>query len=414
MSNRKRKQTMSPKEALDFHFNSLVIDSQQPGMTNALLFTENMRKTLGEYVEEGHLSRAQITRILEQQMVEEIQTSSKTQKEFVNLWKKSGVNIASATYASAGAIQSDSFSDTVVAVAQARAIVDALSNEISLILTAEDIENTYREKKLGLILDFQNGTPFGSNLSNIDVFYNLGVRVVQLTYNLRNLIGDGCTERYKSGLTYFGKEVVAKMNEKKMIIDVSHCSEQVGWDCIDISTAPIMITHSTSNALAKHDRAKNDDLIKAVADKGGFFGVAAIAAFISEKPGTTLDDFVDQVEHIINVAGIDHVGIGSDNCGPGPDTGTNFAFPDHMGPYGLSYMYKDNPDPRILPSGSFDWIGFRPEHRLSADYRIEGFDEFIHWPNITIKLAERGFNEEELQKILGLNYLRVFKDIIGQ
>ena len=216
MSNRKRKQTMSPKEALDFHFNSLVIDSQQPGMTNALLFTENMRKTLGEYVEEGHLSRAQITRILEQQMVEEIQTSSKTQKEFVNLWKKSGVNIASATYASAGAIQSDSFSDTVVAVAQARAIVDALSNEISLILTAEDIENTYREKKLGLILDFQNGTPFGSNLSNIDVFYNLGVRVVQLTYNLRNLIGDGCTERYKSGLTYFGKEVVAKMNEKKM------------------------------------------------------------------------------------------------------------------------------------------------------------------------------------------------------
>ena len=300
MSNRKRKQTMSPKEALDFHFNSLVIDSQQPGMTNALLFTENMRKTLGEYVEEGHLSRAQITRILEQQMVEEIQTSSKTQKEFVNLWKKSGVNIASATYASAGAIQSDSFSDTVVAVAQARAIVDALSNEISLILTAEDIENTYREKKLGLILDFQNGTPFGSNLSNIDVFYNLGVRVVQLTYNLRNLIGDGCTERYKSGLTYFGKEVVAKMNEKKMIIDVSHCSEQVGWDCIEISTAPIMITHSTSNALAKHDRAKNDDLIKAVADKGGFFGVAAIAAFISEKPGTTLDDFVDHVEHIIN------------------------------------------------------------------------------------------------------------------
>ena len=118
-----------------------------------------------------------------------------------------------------------------------------------------------------MILDFQNGTPFGSNLSNIDVFYNLGVRVVQLTYNLRNLIGDGCTERYKSGLTYFGKEVVAKMNEKKMIIDVSHCSEQVGWDCIDISTAPIMITHSTSNALAKHDRAKNDDLIKIINDE---------------------------------------------------------------------------------------------------------------------------------------------------
>jgi len=413
MPNQKRKQTMSAKEALDFHFSSLVIDSQQPGMTNALLFTKNMEKTLKKYVKEGHLSRAQITKILEQQLVEEIQTSSEAQKEYLNLWKKSGVNIASATYAAAGANQSG-FADTVIAVAQARAIVDALNNEISLILTAEDIEKAYREKKLGLILDFQNGTPFGSDLSNIDVFYNLGVRVVQLTYNLRNLIGDGCTERYKSGLTYFGKEVVGKMNEKHIIIDVSHCSEQVGWDCVNISTAPIMITHSTSNALAKHDRAKNDDLIKAVADKGGFFGVAAIAAFISEKPGPTLDDFVDHVEHIINVAGIDHVGIGSDKCGPGPDTGTNFDFPDHMGPYGSSYIYKDNPDPRTVPFGSFDWLGFRPEHRLSPDYRIDGFDEFIHWPNITIKLAERGFNEEELQKILGLNYLRVFRDIIGQ
>ena len=164
MSNRKRKQTMSPKEALNFHFSSLVIDSQQPGMTNALLFTENMKKTLEKYVEEGHLSRAQITKILEQQLVEEIQTTSEAQKEYLNLWNKSGVNIASATYAAAGAKQSE-FPDTVVAVAQARAIVDALSDEISLILTAKDIENTYREKKLGLILDFQNGTPFGTDLS---------------------------------------------------------------------------------------------------------------------------------------------------------------------------------------------------------------------------------------------------------
>ena len=104
--------------------------------------------------------------------------------------------------------------------------------------------------------------------------------------------------------------------------------------------------------------------------------------------------------------------IGCDKCGPGPGTESNVLFPDELGPFETSHMYKRDPDPRSMPKG-FNWTGFRPEHRLSDEHRIEGFDHFTDWPNLTLKLAERGFNEEELRKLLGLNYLRVFNDILG-
>ena len=199
----------------------------------------------------------------------------------------------------------------------------------------------------------------------------MGLRVVQLTYNLRNLIGDGCTERYKTGLTYFGIEVVKRLNELNMMIDVSHCSQQVGWDALEFSSSPVIVTHSASNGVCYHDRGKDDDLAKAIADKGGFFGVAAIGAFVFEEPGATIQHFVDHVEHLVDVMGIDHVGIGSDKCGPGPGTESNIIFPAEYGSSAYAYMYEDNPDPRSVPDG-FNWSGFRPEHRLTDQHRPGG------------------------------------------
>ena len=114
----------------------------------------------------------------------------------------------------------------------------------------------------------------------------------------------------------------------------------------------------------------------------------------------TLDDFANHIEHLVNVMGIDHVGVGNDNCGPGPSTNSMVEFPEDM--------------PQVRGRvGDFDWSGFREEHRVHGDYRLVGYDNFGDWPNLTVKLAERGFNEEELRKILGLNYLRVFRDIVG-
>ena len=410
MATSRRKATLTPDEARQLHEEALVIDSQQPGATSGMLFNDNMKTALDAYVRDG-LSRAQIRVLLRAMAVEEVRSSSDARREYMDIWDKSGVSVASATYA--GPIAPDAaFQESLTTMTQARAMIDALEDEVRLVLTADDIERVYSDGKRGVIFDFQDTTPFGSDLGRIDLFRDLGLRVVQLTYNLRNLVGDGCTERYKTGLTYFGIEVVERLNELNMAVDVSHCSEQVGWDAIEVSTSPVIITHSASNAICYHDRGKGDELAKAIADQGGYFGVAAIGGFLSETTEATLDHFVDHVEHLVDVMGIDHVGIGCDKCGPGPGTESNVLFPDELGPYDLTYMYKDNPDPRSVPE-AFNWSGFRPEHRLSDEHRIDGFDQFTDWPNLTIKLAERGFNEEELRKLLGLNYLRVFRDTVG-
>ncbi len=223
--------------------------------------------------------------------------------------------------------------------------------------------------------------------------------MVQLTYNLQNLVADGCTETYGGGLTYFGRALVEKLNEQNILVDVSHCSEQTGWDTMDVSSAPVIVSHSSSKAVAVHDRGKSDDLARAVAEQGGYFGVVVIPGFIRETPGATVADFVRQIEHLVNVCGIDHVGIGTDKAGPGPSTSSLVEYPDSM--------------KASLPS-DFNWSGFRnEEHRLTDDYDMEGFQKFGDWPNLTVALAEAGFNEDELRKLLGLNYLRVFQEVVG-
>ena len=209
--------------------------------------------------------------------------------------------------------------------------------------------------------------------------------------------------------------MVERLNEMRMVVDVSHCSEQVGWDTLEVSTAPIMVTHSSSSTLCYHDRGKGDDLAKALADKGGFFGVAVIAGFLQEGTEATLDDFANHVDHLVDVMGIDQVGVGTDKAGPGPGTESLIEYPDELGRYTNSFLYREAGTESYLRSrpGDFNWTGFRKEHRLSPEHHVVGYDGFDDWPSLTVKLAERGFSEDELRKLLGLNYLRVFREVVG-
>ncbi len=392
-----RKPTLGPSEARQLHYETLVIDSQQPPATYGFLFTDNMRSAMQDSIAQGK-TRAEISDDMASMAAREIQTSETARQQYLSLWERSGVTVASGTYGGPGSF-TEAFEESVKRIAEAHGMVDALDGELILIRETKDIESVYKTGKRGLILDFQDTIPIGTDLERIDVFYHLGVRVVQLTYNLSNLVGDGCTEVHKSGLTYFGREVVQRLNELKMVVDVSHSSEQVGWDAIEISSAPVIITHSSSAAVCYHDRAKSDKLAKAIADQGGFFGVVVIPGFLQESTEATLDDFARHVEHLVDVMGIDHVGIGNDKAGQGPSTESIVEYP------------SDILDSR---GSSFDWSGFRvQEHRMTEEHHIVGYDDFGDWPNLTIKLAERGFTEEELRKLLGLNYLRVFRDIVG-
>ena len=397
-----RNQVLSAEEARQLHSEALVIDSQQPPVTSGFLFTENMREALNEYHAMG-MTRNEATPLLQAMATHEIKTNAAAREQYLGLWAASGVNVAGGTYAGPGPFDT-AFEKSVTGIAQARAIIDAMDDRMLMVRKAEDIERAHREGKYGVVIDFQETTPFSDRLERIDLFHNMGLRMCQLTYNLGTLVGDGCTEIHKSGLTYFGQAVVQRLNELDIIVDVSHCSEQVGWDALEVSSAPVVVSHSCSAAVCYHDRGKSDGLAKAIADSGGFFGAVVIPGFIQETTEATLDDFVDHVVHLVNVMGIDHVGIGTDKAGPGPGTDSMIEWPSDM---------PDDTLSPILP-GSFNYSGFRiEEHRLGDEYHIVGYNDFRDWPNLTVALADRGFNEEELRKLLGLNFLRVFSDVVG-
>ena len=392
-----RNPVLSAEEARQLHGQTLVVDSQQPPLTNGFLFTDNMREALNEYHAMG-MTRSEATPLLQAMATHEIKTNAAAREEYLGLWAASGVNVAGGTYAGPGPFDT-AFEKSVTGIAQARAMIDAMDDRMLMVRKAEDIERAHREGKYGVVIDFQDTTPFSDRLERIDLFHNLGLRMCQLTYNLGTLVGDGCTEIHKSGLTYFGQAVVQRLNELDIIVDVSHCSEQVGWDAMEISTAPVIVSHSSSAAVAYHDRGKSDELARAIANQGGFFGVVIIPGFIQTSKEATLDDFVDHVVHLVDVMGIDHVGVGTDKGGPGARTSSLIEWPSDM--------------PAERP-GAFNFSGFRlEEHRLTSDYNIVGYDDFSDWPNLTVKLAERGFNEDELRKLLGQNYLRVFREVVG-
>lgn len=389
--------TLTPDEARALHHEALVIDSQQPPATTGFLFTDRMRAALAE-LHARKVARDEAHPLLVDLAQQELLTSSAAREQFLEFWHASGVTVACGTYSGAHRM-SDSYEMANRRLAQAHAVVEALDGELLLCRTAADIERAHATRKHGLVLDFQNTTPYVDSLDRINHFHNLGVRMVQLTYNLRNLVGDGCTETNQGGLSYFGREVVRRLNDLHTLVDVSHCSEQVGWDALKISTAPVIVSHSASKAVCYHDRGKTDELARAIADRGGYFGVVVIPGFISDKKEPTLDDFAAHVEHLVDVCGIDHVGIGTDKAGPGPGTESMIVYPPNM------------PKRR---ANVFNWDGFRTEeHRLTPEYHLNGFEDFRDWPNLTVCLARRGFGETELRKLLGLNYLRVFRDVAG-
>jgi membrane dipeptidase len=389
--------SLSPDEAMQLHQEALVIDSQQPFVTSGIVFTPGMRATLDDLVRQGR-TQAEIFPLLGDALAREVQTSSEARAIYLGKWKRSGVTAACGTL-SALETYDTAFERAVREIANCQAIATALPDDLIVARRADDIERAHIEGKHAIVIDFQNSVAFGDVLGRIDLFHGLGLRMVQLTYNLQNLVGSGCTETYQSGLTYFGREFVQKLNETGIIVDVSHCSEQVGWDAIEVSTAPVIVSHSCSKAVVYHDRGKSDELARAIAEQGGYFGVVVVPGFVKDSPGATLDDFVRHVEHLVDVCGIDHVGIGTDKGGPGPTTGTMIPFPEDL-PY--------------LPPGQFGWSGFREEeHRLTGDYNMQGFEDFADWPNVTVALAQAGFTEAELRKLLGLNFLRAFRDVVG-
>lgn len=261
--------------------------------------------------------------------------------------------------------------------------------------SAARIEEAKRTGRMAVIFGFQNATMVEDDVDNLDVLYDLGTRCIQLTYNSRNLLGDGCTERTQAGLSDFGVAVVERMNELGIVVDLSHCGVGTTADGIEVSRAPACFTHTMCEALYRnHPRAKTDEQIRAMADRGGVMGVAALGYFVGPDPGpggeTGLDDYLDHIDHAVNVAGIDHVGL----C-------TDFQLRG-IEPWATRETWYEPRLRSFKPSYNVRWPPWIPELDVPERFR-----------NVTHGLAGRGYRPDEIEKILGRNWLRYFREVLG-
>ncbi|HWL65050.1 MAG TPA: membrane dipeptidase [Actinomycetota bacterium] len=294
----------------------------------------------------------------------------------------SGVDISVVTIGAFGPAPF-SFEGAIADLAGYTRLFDS-TDRIRKVTSAAEARAAKDDGVFGVILDFQNST-HARNLDDLDLFYDFGLRVIQLTYNERNLVADGCTERNPSGLSNYGVSFVKRMNELGILVDTSHSSERTTLDALDVSERPTAVTHSFAKALHNHDRGKGDDVIKAVGESGGYFGVLNVPFFITAEPEGTMNHFIAHFERIVELAGPEHVGIGTD--------------------WG-----------QVVPKTLIDLLheevrrfGFRPEHRVDFGAQTRGFETWEKWPNITAALVERGYSDNEIKGFLGTNFLRVFE-----
>ncbi len=262
-----------------------------------------------------------------------------------------------------------------------------------LATSADDFVRAKREKKVAILPGFQNTAIIGNSIPNLDSLYQLGTRWLQLTYNERNLLGDGCTERTNAGLSDFGVQAVERMNELGIIVDLSHCGGSTTDDGIKFSKSGVSINHSMCEALHKnHPRAKTDAQIRAMADKGGVMGMICLGYMIGPNLGTetTLETYVDHIDHAVKVGGIDHVGLAADFAVQGlaatGATRENWYVPRLT---------------RFKPSYKVQWPPWIPELDTTDRYR-----------HVARLLDKRGYRTGDIEKILGQNWLRFFQDTL--
>lgn len=240
--------------------------------------------------------------------------------------------------------------------------------------------------KIGVLLGIQNAQHF-VRLDDVNFFYSLGQRISQLTYNARNLIGSGSTERRDDGLSDFGVSVVERMNTVGMAVDVSHCGDRTTLDAFEVSKQPVLITHSNCRALVpNHPRCKTDEAIRAMAKAGSVMGITGVRMFVKQDEPTTIEHMLDHYDHVRKVAGVEHLGLGSDMDLDGYDD---------MAP-------EENTAMRAGYKGSY---GFRKK------IDIEGVDHPKRVFDLTEGLIRRGYSDPEIRGVLGGNFRRVVGQI---
>lgn len=252
--------------------------------------------------------------------------------------------------------------------------------------SASDLDRVKSSGKIGILLGLQNSDQF-RRPADVDFFRGLGQRVSQLTYNSRNLIGNGSTERRDEGISDFGAAIIERMNTVGMAVDVSHCGDRTTLDAFEISKKPVLITHSNCRALAPgHPRCKSDEAIKKVGAAGSVMGITGVRMFVKNDEPTTIEDALNHFDHVRKLIGPEHLGVGSD-----------------MDLYGYDAMPPE--ENKRLRAGYKGSYGFREK------IDIEGINHPRRMFDLAEGLIRRHYSDREIEGILGGNFKRVLTQI---
>ena len=376
------------EHGLELHASSVVLDTYGFGPAAAV---DNA--VLAKLINSGG-SDEEITDAREDMMMTRFITDAAERAEYEGAWTAAGVT---AIVRNSGEEGNDPMR-LMKRLARWVHVTDRLRDRFPKAVKADEIVAAKKAGHHAITLT-TNGVPLVQQwrstvdeMRHIRVFAELGVRMMHLTYNRRNPIGDGCGEAIDAGLSDFGRQVVAELNRQGVIADCAHSSQKTGFDAAKITKKPMVASHSSAAALNQHIRAKNDDVIKAIADTDGLIGVCCIGHFLGGK--NDIVAFLDHIDYLVKRFGADHVGIGT-------DTG---------------YSSRVKPNDAKLPSrgplARVRWEALWPPGSLGGvarDSRATASLAWTNWPMFTVGMVSRGHSDQTIQKILGGNMLRVLR-----
>lgn len=262
------------------------------------------------------------------------------------------------------------------------------SDKIELATTVAGIERIRREGRTAIVFGLQVVDMIEEDVGRLVGLHAMGLRSAGLAYNVGNYIGSGCTELDQGPLSRFGVEFVRALQALKIVVDIAgHSSEATGFDALAHTAGPVVCSHTTVRALRDNPRAMTDRMFKAIADRGGVVGIAAFSFFLVRSGRGTVDDFVRHVDYAVKLVGPEHVGLGLDFI-----LGKNYTGP---------MQDKEAFTPEAYPQSFDDWI-----------YPV-GLSDFSGLATVVARLMERGYSSEDIGRVMGGNWLRVWRGVWG-
>jgi len=340
---------------------------------------------------EAGASDQEIEDLMEEMENTRFVTDPGERREFIGAWQAAGVTCV---FQNAGQESQDTLR-LMRRLANFTYALDMMKDFLIRVIGADDILEAKRTKKAALALCtcgvplLQHWNSKEDELRQIRVFFQLGVRMMHLTYNRRNMIGEGCGEAANAGLSDFGRAVIAEMNRVGVIVDVAHSGWRTSLEAAKASRQPVIASHTAAQALNNHFRCKPDDVIRAIVDTGGIVGICAVPQFLGRSGD--LNAMLDHIDYVVRKFGVDHVAIATD----------------------LSYRsqaadaeYQKIPKRR----GQWwqEWEGLWPVP-LAPDTPSQETMAWTNWPLFTVGLVKRGYSDTDIQKIIGGNALRMVK-----